>query len=75
MRSFQVGFQRFSFANGQNEHNNLFVDHSINQTMTGFVILDFVAVAQPMMKALVGNVGMFETLGQLFLQWLTNALV
>ena len=43
--------------------------------MAGFVILEFVAVAQPIMKALVGNVGLFETLGQLFLKWLTNALV
>ena len=75
MRGFQVGFQPLSFANCQNEHHNLFVDHAINQTMAGFVVLDFVAVAQSMMKSLVQNVRLLKAFSRLLLQRLPNALV
>ena len=43
--------------------------------MAGFVILDFVAVAQPMMKTLVENVRLFKAFSQLLLQRLANALI
>ena len=63
MRGLQVGFEPLSFAYSQYEHHNLFVDNSVNQAMAGFVVFDFVAVAQTVMQTFVRNMRLLEPLG------------